>query len=164
MLILNTPELQPFLTSPHPHLPSTAHQHMHQLGLVFVGQIQRQPDSNGNAAPAVAPGAVDWEAPLAAFAPTQPSHPKPSTVMPFSELGSLSGIPNPANAASADASGSGGAAATAAPQQVKAKSGVDAAAAQRVAALAKPALGLIDNSLAAGRRGEPRHGKAASTG
>lgn len=66
--------------------------------------------------------------------------------MPFSELGELSGVPNqpqtdPALLPSVS--------------QLKAKSALGAFAAQRVAALAQPALQLVDNALAAGRRGVP---------
>lgn len=68
--------------------------------------------------------------------------------MPFSELGELSGVPNQPQA--------GPGPLPSAPQ-LKAKSAVGAFAAQRVAGLAQPALHLVDNALAAGRRG----GKAA---
>lgn len=110
---------------------------------MYAGPQSRQPDSNGIASSSAAT-AVDWDAPLAAFTPQHPTDPSPT---PFSELGGLSGIPKPAETVLASA------AARVAPQQVKAQSAVDAAAAQRVAALAKPALRLIDNALAAGRRG-----------
>lgn len=86
---------------------------------------------------------VNWDAPLAAFAPLQPSGPSGAPAMPFSELGELSGVPNqpqtdPALLPSVS--------------QLKAKSALGAFAAQRVAALAQPALQLVDNALAAGRR------------
>lgn len=66
--------------------------------------------------------------------------------MPFSELGDLSGVPNqpqldPASLPSVS--------------QLKAKSALGAFAAQRVAGLAQSALHLVENALAAGRRGEP---------
>lgn len=112
----------------------------------YAGQTSRHPDSNGNASGAQ--GAVDWDAPLAAFAPQHPTDPTPPTPTPFSELGGLSGVPKPA-----ETNPNAGPAAVA-PQQLKAQSAVDAAAAQRVAHLAKPALSVIDNALAAGRRGE----------
>ena len=113
---------------------------------MYAGPQSRQPDSNGVASSSAA-AAVDWDAPLAAFTPQHPTDPTPPSPTPFSELGGLSGIPKPAETASASA------AAPVAPQQVKAQSAVEAAAAQRVAALAKPALRLTDNALAAGRRG-----------
>lgn len=64
--------------------------------------------------------------------------------MPFSELGELSGVPNQPQA--------GPASLPSAPQ-LKAKSALGAFAAQRVAGLAQPALHLVENALAAGRRG-----------
>ena len=64
--------------------------------------------------------------------------------MPFSELGELSGVPNHPQA--------GPASLPSAPQ-LKAKSALGAFAAQRVAGLAQPALHLVENALAAGRRG-----------
>lgn len=113
----------------------------------FSGPGSRQPDSNGNP-PSGPSGAVDWDGPLAAFTPQHPiDTPTPPAPTPFSELGGLSGIPKPAETTPA---GSG----VIAPQQIKAQSAVDATAAQRVAGLAKPALQLIDNALAAGRRGK----------
>ena len=68
--------------------------------------------------------------------------------MPFSELGELSGVPNQPQA--------GPAPLPSAPQ-LKAKSALGAFAAQRVAGLAQPALHLVENALAAGRRGVMLH-------
>ena len=78
----------------------------------------------------------------------QPSGPSGASAMPFSELGELSGVPNQPQA--------GPASLPSAPQ-LKAKSALGAFAAQRVAGLAQPALHLVENALAAGRRGVMLH-------
>ena len=64
--------------------------------------------------------------------------------MPFSELGELTGVPNQPQADFASLPSV---------PQLKAKSALGTFAAQRVAGLAQPALNLVDNALAAGRRG-----------
>lgn len=107
------------------------------------------PASNGrkqaesNMAPAFGGSAVDWDAPLAAFAPLQPSGPSVASAMPFSELGELTGVPQHAQQAPLSLPSV---------PQLKAKSALGAFAAQRVAGLAPQALDLVTNALAAGRR------------
>ena len=76
----------------------------------------------------------------------QPSGPSGAPAMPFSELGELSGVPNQPQIDLASVPSV---------SQVKAKSALGAFAAQRVAGLAQPALHLVENALAAGRRGVP---------
>ena len=64
--------------------------------------------------------------------------------MPFSELGELTGVPNQIQPAPSPLPSV---------PQLKAKSAFGAHAAQRVAGLARQALDLVQNALAAGRRG-----------
>ncbi len=74
----------------------------------------------------------------------QPTGPNAASTMPFSELGELTGVPNQAQPAPSSLPSV---------PQLKAKSALGAFAAQRVAGLASQALDLVQNALAAGRRG-----------
>lgn len=116
---------------------------------LFAGDAPAGHTSNGSRQPgagiipSTGGSGVDWDAPLAAFAPLQATTSSSAAAMSFSELGHLSGVldqaqPDPSSLPSAP--------------QLKAKSAVGASAAQRVAGLAPQALELIENALAAGRR------------
>ncbi|KAL3133386.1 hypothetical protein ABBQ38_007254 [Trebouxia sp. C0009 RCD-2024] len=108
-----------------------------------VSSVSGKQQAEGSTVASTGGSGVNWDAPLAAFAPLQPSGPSAAPAMPFSELGDLSGVPNqpqldPASLPSVS--------------QLKAKSALGAFAAQRVAGLAQSALHLVENALAAGRR------------